>query len=167
MLTMKRLLAIAALVAGPALLLAQQNPNYVPSGPTPLGPGDPDWRGETIQSGTLPPETGGLDQARIMKPLSDEWTSYSGDLTGKRYSSLKLVNKDTVKNLSLKWITPLNQGCGPTGRGVAGGAGGAWRRRWRRRPWRPRAGELPDRRRRPRQRRREHVRAGPASAAGS
>ena len=52
---MKKLLAIAALVAGPALLLAQQNPNYVPSGPTPLGPGDPDWRGETIQSGTLPP----------------------------------------------------------------------------------------------------------------
>ena len=51
-----------------------------------------------------------------MKPLSDEWTSYSGDLTGKRYSALKHVNKDTVKNLSLKWITPLNQGCGPTGR---------------------------------------------------
>src|SRR5258708_4677023 len=120
---MKRFLAIAALVIAPVLLMAQQNPNYVPSGPTPLGPGDPDWRGETIQSGTLPPDTGGLDEARIMKPLSDEWTSYSGDLTGKRYSALKSVNKDTAKNLSLKWITPLNQGCGPTGRATGAGGG--------------------------------------------
>src|SRR5262249_9702486 len=68
-----------------------------------------------------------LDQARINKPLGDEWTSYSGDLTGKRFSSLKLVNKETVKNLSLKWITPLVQGCGQTGRdtGAGGGAGAA------------------------------------------
>src|SRR5262245_9963648 len=122
--TFKRLLITAALVAGPALLLAQnpQNPNYVPSGSTPLGPGDPDWRGETVQTGTPPPETGGLEQARIMRPLADEWTSYSGDLTGKRYSALRLVNKDTVKNLSLKWITPLVQGCGQTGRDAGAGA---------------------------------------------
>ena len=101
-----------------------RNPT-TPERSKPLGPGTR-WRGETIQSGTLPPETGGLDQARIMQPLSDEWTSYSGDLTGKRYSALKHVNKDTVKNLSLKWITLLNQGCGPTGRGIpgAGGPGG-------------------------------------------
>src|SRR5262249_57595049 len=39
---------------------------------------------------------------------------------GKRYSGVKLVNKDTVKCLSLKWITPLVQGCGPTGRDAAG-----------------------------------------------
>ncbi len=108
---MKKLLLVASLLAGPALLFAQ-NPYYVPSGPTPLGPGHPDWRGQTIQSGPAPAATGGLDQAGIMKPLSDEWTSYSGDLTGKRYSALKLVNTTTVKNLSLKWITPLNQGCG-------------------------------------------------------
>src|SRR4029453_2907087 len=87
--------------------------------------GDPEWKGETVQSGQMPPDAGGLDPARIMKPLSDEWTSYSGDLTGKRYSSLKLVNKDTVKNLSLKWITPLAQGCGPAGTGVPGAPGGA------------------------------------------
>jgi alcohol dehydrogenase (cytochrome c) len=89
-------------------------------GPTPLGPGDPGWTGQTIPSGPAPADAGGLDQARIMKPLSDEWTSYSGDLTGKRHSALKLVNKDTVKNLSLKWITPLIQGCGADGRGQAG-----------------------------------------------
>src|SRR5262245_45029023 len=125
---LKKLLVIATVVAASALLVAQQqpqNPNYAPSGPSPLGPGDPDWRGETVQSGTPPPDTGGLDQARINKPLSDERTSYSGDLTGKRFSSLKQVNKDTVKYLSLKWITPLVQGCGPTGTGAGAGPGGA------------------------------------------
>ncbi len=118
---MKKLL-LALLLVGPALIIAQQNPNYVPSGPTPIGPGHPDWKGQTIQSGPAPAETGGLDQARIMKPLSDEWTSYSGDLTGKRHSALKLVNTTTVKHLSLKWIRPLNQGCGPTGTGAPGAA---------------------------------------------
>ena len=28
-----------------------------------------------------------------MKPLADQWTSYSGDLSGKRFSALKLVNR--------------------------------------------------------------------------
>ena len=31
----------------------------------------------------------GLDPAEILKPLADQWTTYSGDYTGKRYSSLK------------------------------------------------------------------------------
>src|SRR5271169_1115600 len=83
----------------------------------------------------------GLDPADIMKPLKDLWTSYSGDLTGKRYSSLKLVNTNTVKNLSLKWVAAnITTGCGATGtappaadggfgggggRGGRGGGGGA------------------------------------------
>jgi alcohol dehydrogenase (cytochrome c) len=132
---LKKLAIVMTLVAGPALLVAQSptSPNYAPSGPSPYGPGDPEWKGgDTVQSGTLPPATGGLDTARIMKPLSDEWTSYSGDLSGKRYSALKLVNKDTVKALSLKWIRPLTGGCGKDGRGdgsapaaaPAGGGGG-------------------------------------------
>ena len=120
---MKKLLFVASLLAGPALLFAQ-NPYYVPSGPTPLGPGHPDWRGQTIQSGPAPAAAGGLEQAGIMKSLTDEWTSYSGDLTGKRYSALKLVNTTNVKNLSLKWITPLNQGCGATGAAPPGGPAG-------------------------------------------
>jgi len=58
----------------------------------------------------------GLDPADTLKPLNDQWTSYSGDLTGKRFSHLKLVNKDTVKNLSLQWVsTNITTGCGPTG----------------------------------------------------
>ena len=58
---------------------------------------------------------GGLNPADIMKPLADEWRTYSGDLTGKRYSALKLVNTNTVKNLSLKWISSPTTGCGPAG----------------------------------------------------
>ena len=107
---MKRLILSVALLAGSALLVAQNPPNgnYAPSGPTPLGPGDPEWKGETIQSGQAPPATGGLDEARIMKPLSDEWTSYSGDLTGKRYSALKLVTKENVKRNDEPPIAPMS-----------------------------------------------------------
>jgi alcohol dehydrogenase (cytochrome c) len=74
---------------------------------------------------------GPLADADILKPLTDQWTSYSGDLTGKRFSHLKLLNKDTVKHLSLKWInSSIQTGCGPTGRppvtetGGRGGFGG-------------------------------------------
>ncbi len=132
---MKRLLLLTSLLAAPALLLAQRP---VVDTSTIVRPGHPDWKGQTIQVSPPPAPAGGLDPARIMKPLSDEWTSYSGDLTGKRYSALKLVNKNTVKNLSLKWITPLTTGCGPTGtapapaaaaggRGGGGGGGGGGR----------------------------------------
>src|SRR6202140_1060376 len=69
----------------------------------------------------------GLDPADILKPLKDQWTSYSGDLTGKRYSALKLINNNTVKNLSLKWAASnITTGCGATGTASAetGGFGG-------------------------------------------
>src|SRR5271169_2491482 len=73
----------------------------------------------------------GLDPADTLKPLKDQWTSYSGDLTGKRYSALKLVNTNTVKNLSLKWVASnITTGCGATGTapaapgGFGGGGGG-------------------------------------------
>src|ERR1700692_4291327 len=66
---------------------------------------------------------GGLDPSDILKPLGDQWTTYSGDYTGKRYSSLKQINQATVKNLSLAWVTRFTMGCGPTGSGDAGGGG--------------------------------------------
>jgi alcohol dehydrogenase (cytochrome c) len=58
---------------------------------------------------------GGLDPATLLKPLSDTWPTYSGDYTGRRYSALKQVNRDTVKNLTLSWVARLN--------GTAAGAG--------------------------------------------
>jgi alcohol dehydrogenase (cytochrome c) len=123
---MKRSLIVGVLVVGPAIVGAQRP---VPSG-DPIGPGHPDWKGQTIQIGTPNPNpgVGGLDPASIMKPLAEEWRSYSGDLSGKRYSLLKQVNLSTVKNLSLRWMTRLNTGCGPNGTPppaqAAGGPGG-------------------------------------------
>jgi len=67
---------------------------------------------------------GGLDPAQILKPLNDQWTTYSGDYTGKRFSDLKQINQSTVKNLSLAWVTRFTTGCGPNGTEGGGGFGG-------------------------------------------
>jgi alcohol dehydrogenase (cytochrome c) len=118
----KQLFVVTSLLCGSALLLAQ---SAVQEG-RPSSPGQPGWTGQTVQSSQPGPnaEVGGLDPADMTKPLSDRWTSYSGDLSGKRFSALKLVNTNTVKNLSLKWVSSLTTGCGPTGRATAAGAGG-------------------------------------------
>src|SRR5579871_4926176 len=72
----------------------------------------------------------GLDPAEILKPLANQWTTYSGDYTGKRYSSLKAINQSTIKNLSLSWVTRFNTACGPngTGAGAPGPGGGGFGR---------------------------------------
>jgi alcohol dehydrogenase (cytochrome c) len=69
-------------------------------------------------------QLGGLNPAEILKPLTDQWPTYSGDYTGRRHSALKQVNQSTVKNLSLSWVTRFTTGCGPTGAGNAGAGGG-------------------------------------------
>src|ERR1051326_5283755 len=121
--TTTKLPVVLAFVCGSALV-----PRPTPAtGPQPISPGHPDWRGQTVQIGqpNPTPDVGGLNPADISKPLADEWRSYSGDLSGKRYSALKFVNTNTVKNLSLKWISNLTTGCGPAGTGPAAGAGAA------------------------------------------
>jgi MFS family permease len=40
-----------------------------------------------------------LDPAQILKPLADSWPTYSGDYSGKRYSTLAQLNQSNVKNL--------------------------------------------------------------------
>ena len=67
----------------------------------------------------------GVDPARLLKPLSDAWPTYSGDYTGKRYSTLKQINQATVRNLTLAWVARLNEGPGDAGGfGGRGGRGG-------------------------------------------
>jgi alcohol dehydrogenase (cytochrome c) len=68
----------------------------------------------------------GLDPARILKPLSDEWLTYSGDYSGKRYSLLKQINQLTVKHLTLAWTVRLTGASvnGPGGDLPGGGRGG-------------------------------------------
>ena len=63
----------------------------------------------------------GLDPADILKPLKDEWLTYNGDYSGKRYSLLNQVNQTTVKNLTLAWFAKLTPGSGP--RVMSGGEG--------------------------------------------
>jgi alcohol dehydrogenase (cytochrome c) len=77
--------------------------------------------------GLVVAQSSGLDPATLRRPLADSWPSYSGDLTGRRYSTLKQINKSNVRNLSLAWVARgLNQGSGATGRGASlvGGAVG-------------------------------------------
>ncbi len=62
-----------------------------------------------------------LTAVDLLKPLADSWTSYSGDYTGKRYSSLAQVNQATVKNLTLAWTTRLTAGPAAPGRWGEGG----------------------------------------------
>ena len=63
---------------------------------------------------------GGVDPTALQKPLGDTWPTYSGDYTGRRYSSLTQVNRTTVKNLTLAWTARLTAGSS----GTAGGRGG-------------------------------------------
>jgi len=73
--------------------------------------------------------TGGLEPATILKPLAESWPTYSGDYSGRRYSSLNQINQTTLKSLGLAWVSRgFVQGTGSTGRGPgtvgAGGGGG-------------------------------------------
>src|SRR5689334_19050749 len=92
--TLARCLLIAVLAA-PAALMAQ--------GPAPA---------------TAPvPYQPGLDPAALHKPLSDSWPTYSGDYTGRRYSALKQVDRNTARNLTLAWIASMSAG-NPRGTGT-------------------------------------------------
>src|SRR4249919_126987 len=64
----------------------------------------------------------GLDPAVLLKPLSDDWPTYSGDYTGRRFSSLTQINRNTVKNLTLSWVSRLN-GTASSPQTILGGVG--------------------------------------------
>jgi alcohol dehydrogenase (cytochrome c) len=67
----------------------------------------------------------GLDPQKILKPLGEQWLTYSGDYTGKRYSSLQQINRENVHNLSLAWVNSFRAGTGASGTADGGlGSGG-------------------------------------------
>ncbi len=70
-------------------------------------------------------QTAGLDPSDLRKPLRDSWPTYSGDYTGKRYSSLDQINQSNVKHLTLAWSTRVTAGTGGRGRpnSTVGGEG--------------------------------------------
>ena len=65
----------------------------------------------------------GVAPADLLKPLAESWPTYSGDYTGRRYSSLKQINRATVKNLTLAWVAELTDGAGGRAAVAAGAAG--------------------------------------------
>src|ERR1700679_4357852 len=52
----------------------------------------------------------GLDPASLTKPSTDSWPTYSGDYSGRRFSSLTQINQTNVKNLGLAWVSHLTPG---------------------------------------------------------
>src|SRR3569832_215907 len=64
---------------------------------------------------------GPLDGVDLTKPLAENWTSYSGDYSGRRYSGLTKVDTKNVKPRSLEWLNSnLRSGCGAIGASAAG-----------------------------------------------
>jgi alcohol dehydrogenase (cytochrome c) len=64
--------------------------------------------------------------AQDFKPLANDWPTYSGDYSGKRYSNLTQVNQSNVKNLTLAWVARFTAGAGNAGGGRGGGGGGGF-----------------------------------------
>jgi acido-empty-quinoprotein group A len=44
-----------------------------------------------------------LTPAKLLEPLAEEWRTYNGDYSGKRFSSLTQINDSNVHNLALLW----------------------------------------------------------------
>jgi alcohol dehydrogenase (cytochrome c) len=67
----------------------------------------------------------GATEAELMKPLKDQWPTYNGDYSGRRYSALKQADRTNVQHLTLAWMTRVTAGAGnPGGGGGRGGRGG-------------------------------------------
>ena len=49
--------------------------------------------------------------------MGEAWPTYSGDYSGKRYSTLKEINQSNVKNLTLAWVSRVIPGAGTAGAG--------------------------------------------------
>jgi alcohol dehydrogenase (cytochrome c) len=53
---------------------------------------------------TLNVSTAVTSQDLLLSPVADNWPSYNGDYTGRRYSSLREINTTNVSQLRLAWV---------------------------------------------------------------
>jgi alcohol dehydrogenase (cytochrome c) len=65
----------------------------------------------------------GVPPSALYEPLGRDWPTYSGDYSGKRYSPLTQINRESVTRLGLAWVKRLTAGPGASGFGRFGGAG--------------------------------------------
>ncbi len=63
-----------------------------------------------LLSANLFAQGGGVSPEELLKPLKNDWPTYNGDYSGRRFSALKEVNTNTVKNLSLAWSIRMTPG---------------------------------------------------------
>ncbi len=49
----------------------------------------------------------GIDFSRIVNPKQGDWLTYNGTLNGNRYSNLRQITRNNVKNLGVKWVYPI------------------------------------------------------------
>jgi alcohol dehydrogenase (cytochrome c) len=63
----------------------------------------------------------GVTSQDLLQPLKDSWPTYNGDYTGKRYSALDQVNRETVKHLTLAWMSQVTPGPGSSNPEMNGG----------------------------------------------
>src|SRR5690242_10330502 len=49
----------------------------------------------------------GLAPASLTSPLKDQWPTFNGDYSGRRYSELSQVNQSNVNHLTLAWVLPV------------------------------------------------------------
>jgi acido-empty-quinoprotein group A len=54
-----------------------------------------------------------LDPKLLLKPPTDNWPTFHGDYTGRRFSTLDQINQSTIKNLRPAWIHPVHPGDTP------------------------------------------------------
>jgi alcohol dehydrogenase (cytochrome c) len=47
---------------------------------------------------------GDLNPQDLVKPLSNDWPTFNGDYSGKRFSSLSQINQSNVERLTLAWV---------------------------------------------------------------
>jgi alcohol dehydrogenase (cytochrome c) len=59
----------------------------------------------------------GIAPDQLVKPLADSWPTYNGDYSGKRYSSLKQIDRTNVQHLTLGWMAHVTAGNGATSTG--------------------------------------------------
>ncbi|MBV9502166.1 MAG: acido-empty-quinoprotein group A [Acidobacteriaceae bacterium] len=55
----------------------------------------------------------GLDPNAILNPPNSSWPSYNGDYSGKRFSSLRQINKTNVEFLAMAWAFQTDVSTGP------------------------------------------------------
>ena len=68
---------------------------------------------------------GQLNPTDMLKPLKEQWPTYCGDYTCKRYSQLNQINQSNVQNLNLAFVARVTPGSGGVNATVAALLGGS------------------------------------------